>query len=209
VGPAWVRILVTATVGAGAAIVAAIVGRATSAPAAGWLTAAAVYLAWNWAVIAPMDAEQTAAHATREDPSLAASDLLILAGCVASLAAVALVLVNAGGGHVQDISALMAMATVAASWGVTHTVYTLRYAQVYYAGPVGGIDFNQHDRPRYADFAYLAFTIGMTYQVSDTSLLTPQIRAIAFRHALLSFLLGAVVLATIVNLVASLGATGG
>jgi uncharacterized membrane protein len=51
----------------------------------------------------------------------------------------------------------------------------------------------------------VAFTIGMTYQVSDTTLRTPEIRAAALRHALLSFLLGAVILATTVNLVASLG----
>jgi uncharacterized membrane protein len=45
----------------------------------------------------------------------------------------------------------------------------------------------------------------MTYQVSDTDLQTRPIRATALRHALLSYLLGAVVLATVINLVAGLG----
>ena len=68
---------------------------------------------------------------------------------------------------------------------------------------------NQPDyQPTYRDFAYLAFTIGMTYQVSDTALRTRAIRATALRHALLSYLLGAIVLAVTINLIAGLGKPG-
>jgi uncharacterized membrane protein len=94
---------------------------------------------------------------------------------------------------------------VGLSWLLVHTVYTLRYAMLYYAGRDGGIDFNQTTSPRYSDFAYLAFTLGMTFQVSDTDLKTPAIRATALRHALLSYLFGAVIVATMINLVAGLG----
>ena len=66
------------------------------------------------------------------------------------------------------------------------------------------MDFNQDDPPRYTDFAYLAFTIGMTFQVSDTNLKTSEIRATALRHALLSYLFGSVILAATINLVAGL-----
>jgi uncharacterized membrane protein len=66
------------------------------------------------------------------------------------------------------------------------------------------VDFNQDDPPRYADFAYLAFTIGMTFQVSDTDLKTTEIRATALRHALLSYLFGSVILAATINLIAGL-----
>ena len=44
----------------------------------------------------------------------------------------------------------------------------------------------------------------MTFQVSDTDIGTKQIRATALRHALLSYLFGAVVIATTINLVAGL-----
>jgi uncharacterized membrane protein len=71
-------------------------------------------------------------------------------------------------------------------------------------GPDGGVDFNQDDPPRFSDFAYLAFTIGMTYQVSDTELTTPATRGTALRHALLSYLFGAVILAATINLIAGL-----
>jgi uncharacterized membrane protein len=90
------------------------------------------------------------------------------------------------------------------SWAVVHTVYALRYADLYYGGPPGGIEFNQQELPSYADFAYLAFTVGMTYQVSDTALRTGPIRHTALRHALLSYLFGAVIIAVAINLVANL-----
>jgi len=70
--------------------------------------------------------------------------------------------------------------------------------------PTGGIDFNQPEPPAYVDFAYLAFTIGMTYQVSDTALQTQKIRATALQQALLSYLLGAVILAMTINLIIAL-----
>jgi uncharacterized membrane protein len=86
----------------------------------------------------------------------------------------------------------------------------LRYARLYYLNGSEGIDFNQKgEQPAYVDFAYLAFTIGMTYQVSDTDLTTRAIRSTALRQALLSFVLGAVILATTINLIAGLSNTRG
>jgi uncharacterized membrane protein len=87
---------------------------------------------------------------------------------------------------------------------MVHTIYTLRYADLYYTGS-GGIDFNQTDDPDYSDFAYLAFTIGMTYQVSDTNLQTKVIRHTALRHAMLSFVFGTAIIAMTINIVAGLG----
>ena len=81
----------------------------------------------------------------------------------------------------------MTVGSVALAWASVHTVFTTRYARIYYTGPDEGVDFNEDDPPRYSDFAYLAFTIGMTFQVSDTDLKTKEIRATALKHALLSY----------------------
>ena len=80
------------------------------------------------------------------------------------------------------------------SWAAVHTVFTLRYAQLFYrgGGNGSGIDFNEDDPPDYRDFAYLALTIGMTFQVSDTDLGSKAIRRTALRHALISWIFGAV-----------------
>jgi len=80
---------------------------------------------------------------------------------------------------------------------------------LYYSDNTGGINFNQEARPSYPDFAYLAFTIGMTFQVSDTALQIPRVRATALRHSLLAYLFGAIILASTINLVAGLASSSG
>ena len=98
----------------------------------------------------------------------------------------------------------LAVASLAASWLVVNTVYTLRYAGLYYSDPLGGMEFPGPDAPTYREFAYLAFTIGMTFQVSDTPLQTTDVRMTALRHALMSFVFDVVIIAVIVNVVAGL-----
>jgi uncharacterized membrane protein len=101
----------------------------------------------------------------------------------------------------------LGIVTIAISWLVVHTTYTLRYADLYYsAEPPGGIDFKVRGdyHPDYRDFAYVAFTVGMTYQVSDTDIQSPRMRRAVLGHALLSFLFGAVILAAAVNVIAGL-----
>jgi uncharacterized membrane protein len=75
---------------------------------------------------------------------------------------------------------------VIALWSTVYTVFTSPYARIYYRSEAGGIDFNEDDPPAYLDFAYSAFTIGMTFQVSDTDLGTEPISRIALGHAPLS-----------------------
>jgi uncharacterized membrane protein len=100
---------------------------------------------------------------------------------------------------------VLGVGCIAASWLVLNTVYTLRYARLYYTDPRGGVDFNQEgDDPTFPDFAYLAFTIGMCFQVSDTSLRKTAIRATALRHGLTAFVFDAVIIAVTVNVVAGL-----
>nr|WP_125614518.1 DUF1345 domain-containing protein [Specibacter cremeus] len=184
-----------------------LLGQWVYAPAAGWLAAALVYNVWVWTLIAPMDNVRTAAHAQEEDPGRSTSDLLILLAALGSLAAVVLVMIGSkdvtGGGRL--LLALLALATTAMSWLLVHTLFTLRYAETYYTGPQpGGISFNQDEAPQYTDFAYMAFSLGMTYQVSDTSITTRAMRSAALRHSLLAFVFGTGILATTINLVVSL-----
>jgi uncharacterized membrane protein len=173
----------------------------------GWDLAAAVYVAWTWATIWRLDPAATARLALREDPGRATADALVLVSSVASVLAVGLAITTesaVGGPGVRDLRVGLAVASVALSWSVVQTVFTFHYARLYYSHPAGGIDFNQEAPPRYSDFAYLAFTVGMTFQVSDTDLQSAALRATALRQALLSYLLGAVILATTINLVAGL-----
>ena len=213
---ASIRVAVAALVGvaAGAGIGAAV--EWDYAASVGWDAAAGVFLVWTWVVIGGMDAAATAAHATHEDPTKAVTRMIVLVASVASLAAVGILLVQASSteGATRALVAALGVASVAVSWFVVHTLFTLHYALLYYATgseraeEVGGIEFNQQQPPRYTDFAYLAFTIGMTFQVSDTQLTTHALRATVLRHALLSYLFGSLILAATVNLIVSLASAG-
>lgn len=206
------RMGVAAPIGVGAAILVGVTVGWPYAPAGGWITAAVVYLAWTWMIVTGLDADDTQAHSTRytdDDSTPWVLDVAVLVASVASLAGVGYLLVAGSGGDVA--AAVVGGLSVVSAWVVVHTVFMLRYARLFYGGDEpGGIDFNQGDgyRPDYADFAYLAFTLGMTYQVSDTDLVHKAIRMTALRHALLSFLLGAIILAITINLVASLLGVG-
>src|SRR5438477_7265 len=72
------------------------------------------------------------------------------------------------------------------------------------ADPPGGIDFNEAEPPTYTDFAYFAFTVGMTFQVADTNITSKAVRRITLHHALLSYLFGAVLLGLVINVVSTL-----
>ena len=159
-----------------------------------------IYLTWTWTAVGPMDAATTKRRATREDPTVGASHVILIVASVASLAGV-LLLLTASSRSEGLLAASLGVLSVAASWFTVHTIYTLGYAALYYSDTEGGIDFNQKQPPAYLDFAYVGFTLGMTYQVSDTTISDSRIRRTVLRHALISYLLGAVVIATTVNLV--------
>lgn len=205
------RILVAVPLGVCAAVVVGLTAGWPFAPAAGWIVAAAAYLIWTWSIVGRLDAVQTARHATKygeDDSTPWIIDLTVLLASMASLGGVGYLLAAESTGGIG--AAVVGALSVAAAWVTVHTVYMLGYARLYYTGDEGGIDFNESDgyRPDYGDFAYLAFTLGMTYQVSDTNLTDRAIRMTALRHALLSFLLGAIVLAIVINLGASLIGAG-
>jgi uncharacterized membrane protein len=172
----------------------------------GWVVAAGLYVVWTQLILLGMDAEQTCRWATREDPTRWVADAVILSASVASLGGVGYVVAageRSGTGAIE--AALVGILTVAASWFAVHTLFTVHYARLYYSDEAGGINFHDPKPPRFRDFAYLAFTVGMTYQVSDTEIGLTSIRSTVLRHALLSYLLGAVVLAVTINLIAGLG----
>lgn len=166
----------------------------------GWDVFLAIYVAWVWLSVGPLDADATKAVAMTEDLSHAAAELVLIAAAVMNLVAVVLALIEATN-QTALIAGLIngaAVLSVSLSWAEVHTVFALRYARLFYEQ--GGVQF-EGGPPDYGDFAYLAFTIGMTYQVSDTPLTTKVMRRIALRHTLLSYLFGAVIGATVINVV--------
>lgn len=171
----------------------------------GWDVTAITWVTIVGSSILGKNADDTKALATAEDNSRAAADTVVVGAAVASLVGVAAGLVKAASAHgtLQAVVTAIATLTVIVSWLAVHTLFTLRYARLYYAEG-GGIDFHDGRRADYGDFAYVAFTLGMTYQVSDTDLQSKAIRMTALRHALLSYVFGTAIIAITINVVAGL-----
>jgi len=200
------RVGACAVSGALTALLAAVLAPWWLVPLAFWDAAALVYVAWMWRAVWPLDSAATARRACPDDPGPAWTDVLLLSASIASLLAVGLVLVRAShtGGLAKGMLLGLSIASIVLSWSVVHTVFALRYAKLYYEGTAGGVDFNEADPPSFSDFAYLALTIGMTFQVSDTDLKAKPIRQTALRHALLSYMFGALIVSITINLIAGL-----
>ncbi len=163
---------------------------------AGIAAAAALFVCAGWVVLWPLDATATRESVQREDFRPVAEEIAIVVATLAGL--VGIVTLVLGGGRT---AAAIAPAGAFTVWGALHLMYATRYAHLFYGAATGGIDFNSEEPPSYRDFLYFSYNLGMTYQVSDTSVSSPLVRAIVLRHCLLSYVFGTVVLATTINLV--------
>ena len=207
--PALRRFFVAAALGALVGAVLATVATWEVSVLGGWDAAALSVLLAVRSMILRASGEHTERLATRVDETQGTARLLVLGASIASLFSVAFVLSQAGRESGSLRMALIALATftVVVSWTLVNTVFTLRYAHLYFGAPREAIDFGGVDgepRPDYRDFAYLAFTIGMTYQVSDTTLHDRGLRRTVLVHALLAYVFGVVIIAVGINLTAGL-----
>jgi uncharacterized membrane protein len=200
-------LLIAALLGAAAATAASFFCPWQLSVLAGWDVAAAFVVGSVWSFVVVLDAQATRQVAIREDDSRTAVDLIMVIASVVSLVGVVVGLTHARDHHgaLSSILTGVAVFTVFLSWFTVHTLFVLRYAHLYYNEPVGGIEFSKtQERPDYLDFAYVAFTNGMTFQVSDTQITNRSIRRAVIRHSLLSYLFGALIVGVVINVVGNL-----
>ncbi len=170
---------------------------------------ALVLILLAWMNIAGTDAKETQARAAVEDPGRTALYVLIVAASGASLLAANVLVRGAKTARPLEAVVLVALclAAVALAWTLTQTVFTLRYAHLYYrddADGTGGIDFPGGQPPDYFDFAYFAFTCGMCFQVSDASVSSRIIRRAVLFQATIAFFYNTAILSFVLNLAFSL-----
>jgi uncharacterized membrane protein len=203
------RAIVVIAVGAGTVLVLLL----TSAPwqlavIAGWNATATTFTTSAWHLIVRADSADTRRLASIEDETRTIGTVLLVAVCVGGLLGVgfALGLARDESGGLRILLIALAAVTVAVSWTMLNTIYTLRYAHLYYASKATSIGFNDPNGPppSYRDFAYVAFTIGMTYQVSDTNVRDERTRRTVLVHSILAYLFGVVIIAGAINLAAGL-----
>jgi uncharacterized membrane protein len=207
--PALRRAIIVGTIGLIVALALLRIVPWELAGVVGWDAAALAFLMTVWPIIIRADSAHAEHLATSEDETRSSATVLLAAASVASLLGVVFVLSLAGreGGPLRVLLIGVAMLTVMLSWTVVNTVFTLRYANLHFGSAARGIAFGDSGEPtgpNYRDFAYVAFTIGMTYQVSDTTVRDPRIRRTVLAHAILAYLFGVVIVAGSVNLTAGL-----
>jgi uncharacterized membrane protein len=171
-----------------------------------WTVAATSAVAWVGWIGWSVDAAGTERLAEEESRSRS-TDLWVVLAAVASLGAVVVALVRSSGtGPVAVASVLLSVASVTVAWALVNTVFALKYARLYYYDEPDqeGFDFGGEGDPTYSDFAYQAFTVGMSFGVSEITPTQTRTRRVVLGHALLSYMFGTGVVAVAINLVTNL-----
>lgn len=164
----------------------------------GFDVAACVFLLMSAHLLRIGDPQAIRDHAASNDAKRALLLLVTVAISAAILGAVAMETV--GGGPAPGAKTrILIIGTLGMAWLFGNSIYALHYAHLYYTAPDGGLDFKQKAPPGYTDFAYFAFTLGMTFQTSDVDILDRHIRAVVTLHCLAAFVFNLGILAFTIN----------
>ena len=177
-----------------------------------WDAFAFTILALGWILFYTRTIRQIRQFARKEDGSLTYVFLLIILASFSSLFALLMLFISKDMSQMdKTLFLLAAIPAMLFSWFIVHTTFTFHYAHIYYDDAeddaekhAAGLEFPSEKKPDYLDFAYFAFVIGMTFQVSDVEISSRKIRRLALFHGLLSFALNTFVVALTINLIAGL-----
>ncbi len=199
------RALICLGAGIAAGIIAAITVAPDLGPLVGWCVAGTIALTWVWRICWHQDPAGTRELA-QEESGTRITDNAIIAACLASIAAVAVALIQSKSADLTSVAlVILGVLGTMIAWALVNTVYALKYARLHFIDQAeSGFDVKQDRQPTYSDFAYYAFTIGMSYAAPEIEPVTSKTRRKALPHALLSYFFGTVLIAVAINLVTNL-----
>ncbi len=181
---------------------------------AGWDLGVLCFLALVGFTVLNCNSEQTLYHARMREPSSLSILVLVVITACTSIFVIGFMLgdIKTTPQPIRSVQTWLSLLAIICSWLLTHTMFALHYARVYYNEVdvenlekyAGGLEFPTDESPDYFDFMYFSFTISMTSQTSDVSITSRQIRRIVLGHELVSFFFYSVIVATTVNTVANL-----
>lgn len=178
-----------------------------------WIAIASTIIVLDWITILWAHPKDIRKIASLEDSSRVMIFVFVMAASLVSLIAILLLLKSAKGASDDTVAGyiILAMTAVIISWWLVHTVFTMRYAHLYYSTdegkktPIGGLEFpGEEKEPDYLDFVYFSFVIGMTFQVSDVEISTKQIRRLAWMHGLIAFAFNTAIVALSINVISGM-----
>jgi uncharacterized membrane protein len=160
----------------------------------------------NWMIFISTTKDQLYLMVKNQDENLVVIFIIVVVTVCFSLLGTVILIIN------KDINSLIvALLGVGFSWLLLHTIFTIRYAHLFYDSSdkksnthSGGLDFPKEKEPDYIDFAYFSFIIGMTFQVSDVQVSSRKIRRLVLMHGLISFVFNAIIVALTISILANL-----
>jgi uncharacterized membrane protein len=180
-----------------------------------WVSFALTVNIMDWIIIFTSHPLEVRKIAKLEDSSRTFIFLFVIAASIISLGAIIFLLTSTKGQSGEGVAfpVILSLTSVLVSWWLVHTIFTLRYAHLYYTTVTedgkkkmfGGLNFPDDEKePDYLDFVYFSFVIGMTFQVSDVEIASRRIRRLALMHALISFAFNTAIVALSINIVSGL-----
>lgn len=180
----------------------------TLASMAGVILAESVFLVLSLRVIVPMDSQQTADNVLSENLSPLEDELVLVVASAAAIISLVVLGLSQHHGSAQEITAAVFMLLgVFGAWACVQQTYSIHYAYLYYLEDDGGVNFHEEDesvKPRFTDFMYLSYSIGMTYGVTDPEITSQTVRSTVLRHSVLAFVFGMAILGAAINLIAGI-----
>lgn len=161
------------------------------------------------------------AHAMRHHAAANDANRLLVLALSSLLTLVVMAAITgelAGASKGEWLAIVTLVGTLLLIWLFANSVYTLHYAHAFYTSASedhgargadgadrtrpsdrGGLDFPGTRTPDYRDFAYFAFTLGMTFQTSDVAITRSRIRIVALMHSFAAFVFNIGVIAFTIN----------
>ena len=178
-----------------------------------WISFASTIILMDWIIILSSHPREVRTIAKLQDSSRTFLFWVVIAAAIASFVAIVFLL-KSSKGHSADVNShiLLSITAVIISWWLLHTIFSMRYAHLYYditkddGSPRtgGGLEFPGNEEPDYLDFVYFSFVLGMTFQVSDVVITSKSVRRLATMHGLLSFGYNTAILALSINVISGM-----
>ena len=175
-----------------------------------WVAFALTFIITSAIVFFKLPVSEISKRANEEDGSRFFVLIIILVSSFASMFTVLLLIISDKMPAHKSLTEIMSVIGMIVSWTLVHLVFTFHYANMYYfkkndtKSDDEPLKFPGNTKPDYLDFAYFAFVIGMTFQVSDVEINSGMIRRTALAHGLLSFAFNTFVVALTINLIAGI-----
>jgi uncharacterized membrane protein len=173
-----------------------------------WNGGSILFLVWVFVWMSGCSAEQLYMRYKEEDETAAIILVIVICAALLSLIAIVLLLstVKQVTGAERALHVGLAALTVASSWVLVPTMFTLHYADAFYSATDDDrpLLFPQTQRPVFWDFAYFSFTIAAACQTADVSTANTPIRKAVLAHSVIAFVFNASILGFAVNISAGL-----